>query len=155
MASYSDSEDYQPHTEDWQSAKDKVRKETDTATYVRDYIESDFAMFHGCNSIADAATKAKQLTADKGELWIPYDLGRWTSPRYGAIRMFQLGEDVSQSFNGDSYPAGQIVKISASLRKIETSTGLVFWRQRESSTWLNRGTWTLVRGHRNERNPSF
>jgi hypothetical protein len=62
---------------------------------------------------------------------------------------------VSQEFNGDAYPCGEIVKISASLKRIETSDSSVFWRRRKSGTWVNDGTWSLIPGEHYKRNPSF
>jgi hypothetical protein len=41
------------------------------------------------------------------------------------------------------------------MKRIVTSNGLAFYRRRETAAWVNRGTWTLVPGEVNERNPSF
>ncbi len=103
--------------------------------------------------------RAKQVAADAtaltGTLHIGVDAGQWTSPRYDVIEAPKVGADVSYAFNGDYYPAGKIVKISTSLRRVETSTGKVFFRRGESGQWVNAGTWTMVPGIHDRRNPSF
>lgn len=97
---------------------------------------------------------AVQLTAKLGRLFIGTDSGPNVSPRYDVIEAPTLGEKVSRKFNGDSYPEGEITKISKSLRRIETSTGVVFFRRRQSGCWSD-GTFSMIPGHVSERNPSF
>lgn len=65
----------------------------------------------------------------------------------------QIGDPVSKYFNGDCYPEGEIVKISATGKKVTTSTGEVFWRKKGTAAWLANGLWSMVMGHREERNP--
>lgn len=107
-------------------------------------------------TIEQALSVCSQANAlHDGKLYIVIDSGRGVSPRYDVIAAPAVGDLVSKAFNGDYYPAGTIVKISDSLRRVETSTGLVFWRRGQSSGWINQGTWYMVQGRINERNPSF
>jgi hypothetical protein len=76
-------------------------------------------------------------------------------PHCDIIRSPKVGDPVSYAFNGDSYPCGEIVKISRSLKVVTTSTGRKFYRRKESGAWINAGTWTLVHGHVETRNPHF
>lgn len=98
---------------------------------------------------------AAQLTEATGKLYIATDASASTSPRYDVIAAPVLGSPVSKAFNGDYYPEGEITKISPSLKRIETSTGAVFFRRRESGAWIEGGTWSMVSGHVDKRNPSF
>jgi hypothetical protein len=106
-------------------------------------------------TLARAEEIAAQLTASTGTLYIATDSGPNVSPRFDVIEAPVLGAEVSKSFNGDSYPEGVITKISASLKRIETSTGVVFTRRKQSGAWVEGGTWSMIRGHHSERNPSF
>ncbi len=98
---------------------------------------------------------AEQLSSDNDNHFLAIDNGASCHPRYDIIEVPKIGEAVSQSFNGDSYPAGYIKSISKSLKKITTTTGLSFYRKRLSGAWVNNGTWSMISGHINERNPSF
>lgn len=100
---------------------------------------------------------AEAVAAALGEAYVATDSGAHVSPRYDVITRPQVGDKVSYAFNGDSYPCGTITKMSAgpTYRRIETSTGKIFWRRRQSGAWVNDGTWSLVVGHINKRNPEF
>lgn len=102
-----------------------------------------------------AAKVAHELTKSVGTLHLPVDAGPYTSPRYDVIVAPRVGDKVSKYFNGDSYPEGVITSISASYRRIETDTGCVFWRHKQSGSWISAGTWSLTQGHHELRNPSF
>jgi hypothetical protein len=106
-------------------------------------------------TMARAEEVAAQLTEATGQLFIATDASASTSPRYDVIEAPKVGEKVSRYFNGDSYPAGEIVKISASLKRVETSDGTVFFRRRQSGSWINNGTWGMEHGHNPRLNPSF
>ena len=110
---------------------------------------------HDWKTMERAAQVAADLSESSGRPYIATDAGPNVSPRYDVIEAPMVGDEVSYSFNGDTYPCGTITKISASLRRIETSEGRVFYRKRQSGTWLNGKTWGLVAGHRTERNPHF
>lgn len=87
--------------------------------------------------------------------------------KYNVAILPKVGDDVSKAFNGDYYPAGQIVAISKSGEKITTSTGEVFRRPRRRLTdaagrefpvfqWReNSGPFCLIEGTHDERNPHF
>jgi hypothetical protein len=123
-----------------------------TSEYTADCISRwDIQSFDHANRLAVAAT----IFDPKGGFYIATDAGEYVSPRYDVIAVPTVGSAVSGCFNGDSYPEGVITKISKSLRRVETSTGAVFYRKRQTGCWVSNGTWSMVSGHRNERNPSF
>ena len=99
--------------------------------------------------------EAQELTLRTGEHHMAVDRGPSTLPRYTVIRTPQVGDLVSRAFNGDYYPDGVIARISPTMKVITTDTGTRFYREGQSARWVAHGTWTMVRGHRNERNPSF
>jgi hypothetical protein len=94
-------------------------------------------------------------------LGAPYtaaDHGPHTHPRYTVFVMPHVGDAVSYSFNGDSYPDGEIVKVGTGPKAvIVTSTGSRYYRNGpHAPSWTKQGgTWSLISGHHNERNPSF
>ena len=105
------------------------------------------------SQVNDLAARANAAAGQ--DLYIGIDRGQYNSPRFDVVRCPQVGEDVSYAFNGDSYPCGQVAKISDSLKVITTTTGERFYRRRETGSWLKDGTWSLVLGHHDLRNPSF
>lgn len=110
-------------------------------------------------SFATAEAYAARATELTGKLHIPTDSGAHVSPRYDVIEAPEVGDDVSYAFNGDSYPCGKIVKISESMRRIETHDEKrgkrVFYRRGQSAAWIADKTWSLVPGHVYTQNPSF
>lgn len=102
---------------------------------------------------ADIASQANALK--DGDTYVVEDRGSNVTPRYGVIRLFKVGDEVSYTFNGDTYPDGTIVSISKTLILIKTSTGRSYFRRGESGSWVRDRTWTLISGHHSERNPSF
>lgn len=113
---------------------------------------NDWKSFERVTEIAEQLNAAREVPT--APTYIPVDNGSGVSPRYDVIEAPRLGDVVSRGFNGDYYPEGTIVKISASLRRIETSTGAVFFRKRQSARWSD-GTFSMVAGTIDERNPSF
>lgn len=108
----------------------------------------------------DRAHELNLIAGEDGEPFkqhfIATDSGAHVSPRYDVILAPAVGDAVSYSFNGDSYPDGFISKISASLRVVTTDTGSVYYRRKLSGAWIKKGgTWSMIRGHHNDRNPSF
>ncbi|BES53148.1 hypothetical protein [Aeromonas phage phiWae14] len=101
----------------------------------------------------EQAEQVVELFSEKESL-LAVDRGEWVSPRFDVVRMPQVGDEVSRSFNGDYYPEGTIVKISKSLQ-ITTSTGKTFYRRKKTGTWLYSKMWGLVQGHHNKWNPEF
>lgn len=99
--------------------------------------------------------EAKEVAAALGSDYIATDAGEWTSPRYDVQKLPQIGGKVSYAFNGDYYPCGVITAISKSLKIISTSEGRKFYRVRETGSWRNAGTWSLVQGHISKLNPEF
>lgn len=80
--------------------------------------------------------------------------GCW--PRFDVIRVPAVGDEVSQAFNGDSYPCGVIVSISKSLRVVTVTDGTKFWRRRQTGAWVRPGSgFSLIGGHVRKYNRSF
>jgi hypothetical protein len=98
---------------------------------------------------------AEMLTKMTGKLYLGTDAGESTSPRYDIKEAPCVGDKVSRSFNGDSYPCGEIVKITPTWQ-ITTSDGTQFRRYKQSGGWrqTGRGFW-MIGGHVDERNPHF
>lgn len=105
------------------------------------------------SQVNDLAARANAAAGQ--DLYIGIDRGQYSHPRFDVVRRPQVGEKVSYAFNGDSYPCGQVAKISGSLKVITTTTGERFYRKRETGSWIKGGTWSLVLGHHDLRNPSF
>lgn len=134
----------------------------DTNTYevidsdrAKDRRYADTMTRHDWKSHEAACDVAAKVTAKEGELYIGIDCGSSVYPRYDIIKAPVVGDEVSYSFNGDTYPDGKIVKISESMRVITTDTGNKYYRRRLTGAWKRHQTWTLVRGHRYEQNPHF
>jgi hypothetical protein len=104
------------------------------------------------NHANELAAAAEKLT---GFAFIGIDNGECVWPRFDVARRPAVGDEVSYAFNGDYYPCGKVAKISDSLRLITTDGGMKFYRRRNSGSWLNRGTWSLVQGHISRLNPEF
>lgn len=107
------------------------------------------------DSWKEAEELAASLTSLLDAVYLPYDMGEYHSPRFGVVKLPKIGDLVSKGFNGDYYPEGTVVSISKSYKKISTSTGVHFYRFRQTRSWVSHGTWGMVRGHVSERNPSF
>jgi hypothetical protein len=87
--------------------------------------------------------------------YIATDAGGYCSPRYDVIKAPQHLAPVSYCFNGDYYPCGHIKSISKTMKKITTTTGKTFYRRKNTGCWLANGTWSMVEGHIEARNPMF
>lgn len=118
-------------------------------------IDQKIVCRHDWETFEDAEKFAAKATFDLGEPFIPTDAGSHVHPRFDVVRPPKIGDKVSKTVNGDYYPCGEIVKISKSLRRVETDTGAVFWRRRKSGAWVKGGCWSMVPGHIKELNPSF
>lgn len=98
---------------------------------------------------------AKYVTAMTGKTYLPVDNGPHHSPRFDLVDAPQVGDEVSYGFNGDYYPDGTVEKVSPTFQ-ITTSTGRKYRRKGVTSGWMAAGgTWGLVKGHIDERNPHF
>lgn len=124
-------------------------------------VMKDGKMFDGWMSSRDFASfeqadsTAMYLTAMTGKTYLAADEGENTWPRYRMIEAPVVGDKVSKSFNGDSYPCGEIVKITPTWQ-ITTSTGAKFRRYKMTGGFreTGRGFW-MISGHVYEQNPSF
>jgi hypothetical protein len=123
-------------------------------------IEYDcFKELRRLNSLEEAITLAKQVSELSGVFYIPCDEGEHCSPRFGILKAPTIGDDCSYAFNGDYYPCGKIVRITPSFRiitKDDKGHEHTFFRKGIRSNWVMKGgTWSLVQGIIDERNPSF
>ena len=123
---------------------------------------------HRLETYEQAIAAAERLSEEQGAQYWAEDRGAHVSPRYAVIRAFTIGEPVSYGFNGDSYPAGRIVAMSAlpkgsskaeghRIITVQNHNGNVrkFWRRRLSGSWKYDQTWSLQHGWHNDRNPSL
>jgi hypothetical protein len=109
---------------------------------------------HDLNSVKDAQVLADKVTAFAGKPYIATDAGSSTYPRFDVIEAPQVGDKVSYSFNGDSYPCGVITSISKTGKRITTSEGKIFNRYKQTGSYKSHG-WYMVSGWIEERNPHF
>lgn len=111
----------------------------------------DWKDFATVERLAASATKAT------GKLHIGIDNGPYIAPRYDVAEAPKVGDKVSYAFNGDYYPDGEIVHVTpGSLRQVKTSTGNTYYRRKQTDSWKQTGgTWSLVQGHIDQRNPCF
>ena len=105
------------------------------------------------HELNEAANKVIYLNGARKPFYMAADAGPGVSPRYDVFSPPRMGDDVSYSFNGDSYPDGHVVSVSPNYRVIVTSTGNRYYRVKQSAGWRRNGTWWLVAGHISERNP--
>jgi len=110
---------------------------------------NDFKTFEQAQEVAESASRYE------GVDYIATDSGAYCSPRYDVIKAPQHLAPVSYCFNGDYYPCGHIKSISKTMKKITTTTGKTFYRRRNTGCWLANGTWSMVEGHIEQRNPMF
>lgn len=110
-----------------------------------------------CKSFDEVEKIAKELNEVVGEVrYIGTDAGEWVSPRYNVQELPKVGDEVSYSFNGDTYPDGTIVKISGKNHQIiTTSSGRKYYRRRKTGGWRHDKTWWLVSGHISTYNKEF
>lgn len=107
-------------------------------------------------SYDEACDIAEALTKSTGKCHLGVDRGEYVWPRFDVIEFdVKPGTVVSMGFNGDYYPQGKVAKVSDNKRVVTLENGLRFYRRRLSSSWVNEGTWSLIPGTRDERNPSF
>lgn len=103
----------------------------------------------------DAEETAAEVTTFTGALHIATDNGPHHHPRYDVKRVPAVGDEVSYSFNGDTYPCGKVASISKTLSLVTTTEGQKFYRRKLTGSWVMGGTWSLVQGHTYTQNPSF
>src|SRR5271167_3290648 len=105
-------------------------------------------------SFEEVTQIARLLEATTRQKFLPVDAGSHTSPRYDLVEPPKVGDPVSYSYNGDTYPDGEITKITPTYQ-ITTSGGHKYRRPGNRGYWLRvGGTWSLVKGHIYEQNPS-
>lgn len=95
---------------------------------------------------------AEECSTLAAKTYLAVDAGECVFPRFDVIEAPVVGDPVSKAFNGDSYPEGEIVKITATLQ-IKTSTGKVFRRVKNTACWKDSNGYGMSSGHHDERNP--
>jgi hypothetical protein len=90
------------------------------------------------------------------EQWFAYKSDFVANP-WIAAKLPQLNDKVSRAFNGDSYPAGIIVKIGLGAKLIVTSNQNRFYRQKtRPNCWQEAGSgFSMILGHVSSWNPMF
>lgn len=119
----------------------------------------DWETRHDWKTMEVASKRAAELSAAVGGTFLAIDNGPNVWPRFDIIQPPAVGDEVSYSFNGDTYPDGKIIKVSDAskqFRIVKTDTGSTYYRRKQSGRWVKKGgTWSLVQGHKHELNPSF
>lgn len=112
--------------------------------------------FWKLNSFDEAEALALAEQAKHPELVVlAYDHGENVTPRFGITEAPKVGDDVSYGFNGDYYPAGKVEQIGKDYKRIKAG-GEWYYRRKLAPRWVKAGgTWGLIKGIRDERNPCF
>ena len=106
-------------------------------------------------SFEEACELAKMASAAGDKTYIPVDEGDGVYPRFDVVEVPKVGDEVSMAFNGDYYPRGTVVKVSADHRIVTTSDGARFFRRRKTGSWRYQRMWYLVDGHVRKWNPEL
>lgn len=132
-------------------------------TIPADYSDPQWRTIHDFTTL-DKANEVKTQIAElairnnspiAGKTLLATDDGEWVYPRFGIVVAPSVGDPVSYGFNGDVYPDGEIARITPTFSQIVTTTGHRYYRRGKTAAWVRYGTWSLIAGHHNERNPSF
>lgn len=103
--------------------------------------------------------RAEKWAADASALLNKKYLAYQTAYRlhpYGIMEAPVVGDPISYEFNGDAYPDGYIERVTPSFHTVFSTTGSIYRRKKKSPGWIKAGgTWWMVPGHINKRNPSF
>jgi hypothetical protein len=102
--------------------------------------------------LAAAEVIAKAATEFHGVPYVATDAGDHCHPRYSVVQVPRVGDEVSYSFNGDTYPDGTVVSVSKTFKVVKTQHN-TYYRQGTTGSWKHSGMWCLLNGHRKERNP--
>lgn len=106
-------------------------------------------------SMEDAVQISAELESFTNRRYLPVDAGAGVYPRFRVIQAPKIGDKVSRSFNGDTYPCGEIIRITPSWQ-IRTSSGVKFLRYRETGGWREAcGSFFMIYGDLYEQNPHF
>jgi hypothetical protein len=106
----------------------------------------------------DHATQiAEEQTERFGRRWVATDRGAKVCPRFSTVEAPQIGDLVSSNCDGESWPEGEIVRVTGgTFALVKTSTGATFRRHGQTGAWINTGgTLRMIRGHVREINPQF
>lgn len=115
---------------------------------------AQFISFHDCRDAQTGEAVVAQLNEEAGFEKYAVSVNNYY-PEHSIFELPQVGDKVSYGFNGDYYPCGKIKSISASKKLVTTDTGAKFYRKQKTASWVKNGTWSMVAGHIDERNPHF
>ena len=103
------------------------------------------------------AIMAEMQAAEPDALFLVCEARYFRRSEFKVVKAPAVGDDVSRGFNGDYYPCGKVTYVTAKTAAVvRTSNGLEFRRRKNTSSWLQTGgTWSLISGIYDERNPSF
>lgn len=114
----------------------------------------DFHEYKSFEEVELIAAKATELT---GTLYIA--TGSDSSRYYDITIPPAIGDMVSKSFNGDSYPVGKIIHITPTWRiSVDDGKGNItkFRRVKRTANWVEiNGCFSLVKGTISRLNPEF
>jgi hypothetical protein len=140
----------------------ELHKVGGSAAWANTQNRNDWRTFAEVEAIARDLTELSEAGywgPGSHRVYLPVDKGEGVSPRYDVVAAPKAGDAVSYAFNGDSYPCGHVLKVSADHRIITTreedGQQRKFYRRKLSAAWINNGTWSLTMGHTYTQNPSF
>lgn len=106
-------------------------------------------------TFADAERAAIEESSRTGQVHLAADRGANVWPRYDVVAVPALGDDVSESFNGDSYPVGKVEQIGKNYKMIKAG-GRWFYRVRLTGAWrAAHSPFCLIQGTHHEWNREF
>lgn len=129
-----------------------------THTTVTTEYTPSFSNRNDLKTFEQASAVAAALTANLGRTFLPTDAGGNCSPQFDVIEPPQVGDEVSEGFNGDYYPCGVVSRVGKDYRFIyvrdESGKERRAVRRRLTGSW-KLGGFSLVKGRHERRNPSF
>lgn len=130
---------------------------TKIADVTNSYIKYEDGTNDRITTFERAQSVAARLNSERpGTVWLPVDRGSHVSPQFTVIQFtIKVGDEVSMGFNGDYYPQGKVARVSKDYKIVTLENGKRFFRRKQTESWKFDGTWGLVRGVFDERNPSF
>jgi hypothetical protein len=118
-------------------------------------------LLNDCDPIAAKGFEALAKIGFHADVFLAADAGPGVSPRYSVFRAPSVGDECSYGFNGDAYPDGRILSIGTGpkarlVTSGENGVSHVYYRRKLSQSWVQQGgTWSLIHGRHDRRNPSF
>lgn len=102
-------------------------------------------------TVEAVAAEASLVT---GKVFLPVDSGNGVSPRFDIVEAPKVGDFVSYGIGSDRYPDGEIISISASYKTVKTAAN-TYRRRKNTASWRNGSSCSMIPGFQDYRDPSF